>query len=285
MLGAVALAGIVAFGFATSAIAGGTSLVAISRPSRGSAKVTYSSSDAVAGLAKGAGTSTKAISIDLFLRQGGATTTFVVPTGAYGGRAGWIRNDATRAQFLNRDAPSAPTGVARTTFSVGRRVKATAKSLGDENPLALSGAPAGDLAIAYVVTNGAEQVAHCAKFVAGGCAFTPLDGGTGWRLRCRDGVADPDCGARPVCGNGVHETASGATAARRATKRAPIRSPGAAPIRDSASRRPTSACTATSSSTAARSSTTRQPSALDTCAAPAAPATTSRSTRCRCAAR
>jgi hypothetical protein len=205
MLGAVALAGIVAFGFATSAIAGGTSLVAISRPSRGSAKVTYSSSDAVAGLAKGAGTSTKAISIDLFLRQGGATTTFVVPTGAYGGRAGWIRNDATRAQFLNRDAPSAPTGVARTTFSVGRRVKATAKSLGDENPLALSGAPAGDLAIAYVVTNGAEQVAHCAKFVAGGCAFTPLDGGTGWRLRCRDGVADPDCGARPVCGNGVHE--------------------------------------------------------------------------------
>jgi hypothetical protein len=189
---------------ATSA-AGGTSLVAISRPSRSSAKLTYSSSDGIAGLVKGGGTSASAISVDLFVRQGGTTATFVIPTGTYGERAGWLRNDAARAQFVNRDAPAGPTSLSRTTFSVGRRVKATAKSLGDENPLALGAAPAGDLAIAYVVTNGAERLAHCTKFLPGRCTFTPLDGGTGWRLRCRDGVADPDCAARPVCGNGVHE--------------------------------------------------------------------------------
>src|SRR5262249_23096669 len=46
---------------------------------------------------------------------------------------------------------------------------------------------------------------HCTQFAAARCTFTPIDGGTGWRLHCRDGVADPACGARPVCGDGVRD--------------------------------------------------------------------------------
>jgi hypothetical protein len=95
--------------------------------------------------------------------------------------------------------------VSRTLFATGRRVKLIAKTLGDESPLALGASPSTDVEIAYVVTNGAETRTHCARFAQATCRFTPIDGGAGWKLRCDDGVADLDCGARPVCGNGVIE--------------------------------------------------------------------------------
>jgi hypothetical protein len=199
------------FAVASVAAAGTTSLLATSRPSRSSARLTYSSSDALAGLTKGSGTGTSAISAQVFVATGGSTAVFSIPTGTYanGGytyRYGWVANDAERALFLNRDAPSGPTGVARTLFATGRRVRLLTKSLGDTSPLDLAAAPADVLRVAYVVTNGTETTRHCAQFLAGACTYTPLDGGTGWRLRCRDGVADPSCGAAPSCGNGIRET-------------------------------------------------------------------------------
>ena len=182
-----------------------TSFLATSRPMRPSARLTYSSSDALAGLSKGSGTGPGAISVRVFVAHDGATTQLTIPAGAYGGIAGWIVNDAARALFSNHAAPGAPTGVSRTSFAAGRRVRLVAKNLGDVSPLALDEAPSNALRVAYVVTNGAETVRHCAQFVPGSCVYTPLDAGTGWRLRCRDGVADPSCGAAPACGNGVRQ--------------------------------------------------------------------------------
>jgi hypothetical protein len=187
-----------------TAAAGTTSLVAASRPARPAARFTYSSSDGLAGLAKGPGT-TSDVSVRVFVTHGATRTVFDIPAGAYAGGSGWLVNDATRALFSNRAAPSRPTGVARTLFATGRRVRLMAKSLGDLSPLELGAAPSDVLRVAYVATNGAETSRHCAQFLPGSCGWASLDGGTGWRLRCRDGVADPSCGAAPACGNGVRE--------------------------------------------------------------------------------
>jgi hypothetical protein len=187
-----------------TATAGTTSLLVTNRPARPSAHVTYSSSDGLAGLAKGSATSTSGIAVRMFVTHDGASTQFVIPSGAYGGFAGWLANDA-RALYSNRAAPSGPTGVSRTSFATGRRVQLMAKSLGDVTPLAFAAAPSDVLRVAYVVTNGAETSRHCTQFLPGSCTYTPLDAGTGWRLRCRDGIADPSCGAAPACGNGVRD--------------------------------------------------------------------------------
>ncbi len=200
MARAIVLAIVLVHGIAAAA---STRLQVTSRPMHSSARVSYGSSDALAGLDKGPGTDRTAVSVQVFLRQGDVTTEFEVPAGAYAGRSGWTVDDATRAMFVNRDAPGGPTGTSRTLFATGRRVKFIAKRLGDENPLDLMSAPATSVDVAYVITNGGETHTHCASFAS--CSYTPLDGGTGWRLKCRDGVADLACSARPVCGNGILE--------------------------------------------------------------------------------
>jgi hypothetical protein len=187
------------------ALAASTRLQVTSRPVRSSARVTYSSTDALAGLDKGAGGDPSAISATLFVRVDGATTRFVVPADAYDGRSGWIANDAARALFTNRDAPGGPTGTMRTLFANGRRVKMLAKSLGDQSPFAFAAAPSTDVEIAYVVTNDGETHEHCARFAASSCRYTPIDAGTGWKVRCLDGTADLACGAASICGNGIVE--------------------------------------------------------------------------------
>jgi hypothetical protein len=199
---AVAVAAIVAVGPAFAA----TKLQVTSRPSRDSAELSYASTDAIAGLDKGAGADPAAVSAILYVKHDGATTRYVLPEGAYAGRAGWLANDASRALYTNRDAPDGPTDVSRSTFATGRRVKLVAKGLGDVNPLALSGAPGTDVELAYVVTNGGETHTHCTKFHAASCAYVPVDGGTGYKLKCAGGVPDLQCGAKPTCGNGIRES-------------------------------------------------------------------------------
>jgi hypothetical protein len=184
---------------------GATSLAITSRPVRGSAKLACGSSDVLAGLSKGTGTDVGAISVEVFVLIDGARTIFRIPAGTYDGRAGWSTNDALRARFRNRAAPDGPTGVAKTMLSVGRRLKLAAKSSGDAMPLAPTSAPADTVRVAYVVRNGPETSTHCTQFAADRCAYAPVDAGTGWQLRCREGIADPSCGARPECGNGVRE--------------------------------------------------------------------------------
>jgi len=187
------------------ALAGGTSLLAKSRPQRGSAQLRYSSTDALAGLSKDPGAGASSVSASLFVLLDGVRTRFTVPAGAYDGAAGWIVNDATRAVFANRQAPGGSTGVSRATFMTGRRVKVDAKSLGDGSPFAVTGPPANTIHVAWVLRDGAATSTHCAQFAPASCTFRPLDAGSGWRLRCRDGVADLACAARPLCGNGVRE--------------------------------------------------------------------------------
>lgn len=202
----------------------GTSLKVVARPARLQARIAYSSSDAAAGLGKGAGTDPAAVDASVFIATPNGTAVFSVPAGAFDGTAGWTANDGTRAAFRNRIAPGGVTGVRSLVALVGRKVTLVASSLGDASPLALDTAPTG-LTFSLSVANGGEIATHCTRFAAADCAYEPLDAGTGWKLRCGHGVADPSCGAIPtttstststttttsstfppsVCGNGVRE--------------------------------------------------------------------------------
>jgi hypothetical protein len=73
----LALATALVLGLAATAAAGSSSLVVVSRPAR----VTYSSSNALAGLAKGSGTDTNTLSVDLFVRHGDGRAIFTIPRG------------------------------------------------------------------------------------------------------------------------------------------------------------------------------------------------------------
>ena len=205
MAGRLVAYGTVLIAFTAPALAG-TKLQVTSRPSRDSARLSYGSTDALGGLDKGSGTDASTVSVEVYVRHDGATTRYVIPAGRYDGRAGWTHNDASRALFLNREAPAGATGTMRTIFATGRRVKLIAKSLGDVAPLALSGVPGTDVEVAYVITNDAETRTHCTRFAPASCRYTPIDAGAGWKLRCIDGTADLTCGARPICGNGVRES-------------------------------------------------------------------------------
>src|SRR5262245_35923078 len=77
--------------------AASTQLRVVDRPTHHKARLTYASDDAAAGLDKGSGTDRTAIAVDVYLRQGGVTTRFTIPAGAFDGRAGWIVNDAALA--------------------------------------------------------------------------------------------------------------------------------------------------------------------------------------------
>ncbi|HXJ36637.1 MAG TPA: hypothetical protein VMS22_21585 [Candidatus Eisenbacteria bacterium] len=201
---------------ASTASAAGTRLLVIDRPAKGSARLSYTSNDAAAGLSKGSGMDLSTIAAELLVRNENGTATYAVPAGGYADGAGWVANDATHASYVNRLAPARPTGLWRSVLAEGRRLKLVARSLGDLSPLVMGGVPSGDVEVAYVVTNDGVPSTHCTRFAPGDCTWTPVDGGTGGKLRCRDGVADPACGAIPTttttttlppstCGNGIRE--------------------------------------------------------------------------------
>jgi hypothetical protein len=187
------------------ASARGTSLKVVSRPDRNQARLAYSSSDAAAGLGKGAGTDPAAIGASIFIAHEHGTTTFTVPAGAFDGTTGWTKNDGMRAEFRNRTAPGGPTGVRSLRVLVGHKMTLDTKSVGDGSPLALTAAPTADITFGSTITNGSETVTHCTRFAPVDCSWQSRDGGTGWKLECRNGVADPSCGAISICGNGIRD--------------------------------------------------------------------------------
>lgn len=215
-LTATGVAGLLTVIAVSVASASGPGLVAVSRPSRGSARLVYLSTDAAAGLTKGAGTDAGNIAAEVIIVDENGTTRYEIPGGAVDG-VGWVANDAGRAAFANPGAPGGPSGVRRLIIVVGRRARIVAESLGDVSPLTFGAAPSADVAFACIITNGGELATHCTRFAPADCTYTPLDGGTGWKLRCRNGVPDPTCAGNPsttttstlpptTCGNGIRDT-------------------------------------------------------------------------------
>jgi len=202
--GLLSVVGIVAW--STVAIAGSTKLLIVSRPARSSVHVKYLSSDPPAGFPIGPGAGPANASATFLIEGGGSRAKWSLPAGAASaGGPGWTVNDAHRALYRNRTAPAGPTGVDRTLVVYGLKLKIDAKSAHDAwDPVPLPSS--GDqVTVGVTVTNGSDTINHCTKFPAGSCVRTSLDSGTGTKVVCANGIADPSCTAIPVCGNGIRE--------------------------------------------------------------------------------
>jgi hypothetical protein len=192
----------------TSAIAsaGSTKLVILSRPARASMRVKYVSSDPPAGFPIGPGTGTANVSATLVIGGGPSRAKWELPAGAaVADGAGWTVNDAHRALYRNRTAPAGPTGVDRALVAYGLKIKLDAKSTHDAWDALPLPSSTDDTTLGVTITNGADTANHCTKFLAGSCTFKSLDAGTGVKIVCPHGIADPSCAALPVCGNGIRE--------------------------------------------------------------------------------
>jgi hypothetical protein len=57
-------------------------------------------------------------------------------------------------------------------------------------------APDTSVCTAYAVTSGGSSRVHCTEFPAGSCVLAEVAAGTGRKLVCKNGVADPRCRAQ-----------------------------------------------------------------------------------------
>ncbi|HYC00632.1 MAG TPA: amidohydrolase family protein [Candidatus Limnocylindrales bacterium] len=137
-----------------------------------------------------------------YVAYDGASTSFEVPAGAFNNVFGWISNDATSARFLNRDAPDGPTRVRSLQVRTGSLIKLAASATGEVGQsldVAGEGAPTAGVSVAVCIANGGEEICHCAT--AQTCKWKET--GSGAKLSCKGGVADPACAAIPAAGSDV----------------------------------------------------------------------------------
>jgi hypothetical protein len=204
IVGLASLLGIVAS--AAVADAGATKLVIVSRPARSSVHIKYASSDPPAGFPIGPGAGPANASATFLIESGQSRAKWTLPAGAASvGGPGWTVNDAHRALYRNRTAPAGPTGVDRALVIYGLKLKIDAKSEHDAWDPAPLPSSSDQATVGVTVTNGSDTTNHCTKFPTGSCIRTSLDSGTGTKVVCTHGIADPSCTAIPVCGNGIRE--------------------------------------------------------------------------------
>lgn len=105
-------------------------LLVLDKPGKG--RVVFLARDA--GVEKGPGAQPEAVSAVLIIAYGNgqAAGRFEIPDGAFAGAAGWQFNDASRAKFLNKDAPAGATQVKQTTLKQGLLLKLVAKGTGGD---------------------------------------------------------------------------------------------------------------------------------------------------------
>jgi len=163
----------------------------------GKAKVVFVSKDGA--ITKGPGTSESGISVsfDFAYADGATAGGFALPAGASDGSAGWVANKESVAKYVNKQAPGGPTGAKVAVVKPAKLLKLVGKSLGDV-PIDVfgAGAPSGSgVATEYAVTNGGATYRHCTTFAGASCVHKIIAGGTGAKLVCKGGVADPTCGS------------------------------------------------------------------------------------------
>lgn len=175
----------------------------------GKAKAVFVAKDGAVD--KGMGTDVGDISAQFDVKYAGASGNasgkFLLPAGASDGTSGWLVNKSAVAKYVNKDAPSGPTGSKVSVIKPGNLVKIVGKNLGD-GPIDLiaNGAPTGNVYASYEVTNGGDTNRFCSMFHD--CAFKEIAGGSGRKLVCKTGDADPDCLATTtpeICGNDIVE--------------------------------------------------------------------------------
>lgn len=157
----------------------------------GKAKTVYVAKDG--GATKGAGNDVETISVDFKTLYDSASGSFVLPAGSANG---WKVNKEQVAKYVNKDAPGGPTEAKVSVIKPGKLIKLVGKGLGDDPiDLITEGAPIGSVFTRFLVDNAGEQNAQCTEFAAAECKFSEIAAGTGRKLVCKNGVANPSCNA------------------------------------------------------------------------------------------
>jgi cysteine-rich repeat protein len=156
----------------------------------GTAKAVFVAKDP--NIDKGSGTDTATISGQLQMKYDNGVNAPI--TGAFQAPSGgnWLVNKTTVAKYVDKDAPTGG-GTKVSVIKPGNLVKLVGKNTGDQ-PLDIvsqAGAPSGDAATAYTVNNGDTSNTFCS--ISTGCAWKAIAGGTGAKLVCKGGTADPAC--------------------------------------------------------------------------------------------
>ena len=190
----------------------GTKLIIVDKGVNG-AKAVFVAKDTNVDKGTGTNESTIGATLNVTYSNGVDSSTsgaFLAPTGS----ANWVVNKATVAKYVNKQAP---TGGA-TKVSVikpAKLVKLVGKSLGDTpiNILSQGGATSGTAHTKYRITDSSTGFDSSFCSVFSGCSWKSIMGGTGAKLVCKGGTADPTCGG-PVAPPVVLQGALPATTGR-----------------------------------------------------------------------
>lgn len=141
---------------------------------------------------KGEGEDPLGISAAFYVTYGNGSVAgaFSMPAGG-----GWAANKQKMAKYVNKAAPGGPTQVKLAVIKPGKLLKLVAKGIGDVpfDILGVGAPGAAGVQTAYCVENSGEENCHCSIFAA--CKQRSIARGTGAKLVCKRGAADPECGA------------------------------------------------------------------------------------------
>lgn len=176
------------------------------------AKAVFVAKDAAVGKGSGTNATTIGATLSVTYDNGVNSSTsgaFLAPAGS----SNWVVNKTTVAKYVNKGAPTGgATKVA--VIKPSKLVKLVAKSLGDTpiDILSQSGDDTGTARTSYRITDSSTgfDSSFCSTFT--GCAWKSIAGGTGAKLVCKGGAADPTCGgpiAPPVVLQGALTATSG----------------------------------------------------------------------------
>ena len=171
------------------------------------AKVVFIAKDAA--ITNGRAADVEAVRVRLHVQYGDGATAgaFIVPPGT---ASGWLQNDPTLLRFHNRDAPGGATQARSIVIRPHRLLKVTGAGRGD-TPLDIvgAGAPTGSVYVSLEIFEAGTTTRLCSE--VRNCAYLPLDGDAGAKLRCLGGEPDPLCrAAHPVYVSGADARYGGA---------------------------------------------------------------------------
>ena len=171
----------------------GTKLIIVDKGVNG-AKAVFVAKDI--NVTKGTGTDATTIgaTLDITYDNGTDASTsgaFLAPAGS----PNWVVNKTTVAKYVNKQAPTGG-GTKVSVIKPTKLLKLVGKNLGDTpiDILSQSGADSGTARTQYRITDSSTgfDSSFCSTF--NGCAWKSIAGGTGAKLVCKGGAADPTCG-------------------------------------------------------------------------------------------
>ena len=171
------------------------------------AKVVFTSKDAA--ITNGQAADLEGVRVRLHVQYADSTTAgaFIVPAGTANG---WLRNDPKLLRFHNSDVANGATEVRSIVVRPHRLLKVTAAGRGD-TPLDVirGGAPTGSIYVSFEMVEAGTTTRLCSEVQ--NCEYRTFTGDMGAKLRCRGGVADPECrAAYPVYVSGTDARYGGA---------------------------------------------------------------------------